>query len=191
MGIKHADLHALHIGKACQGSLAGIAGGGCQDQDILLHIFNRLCLGQQLGQHAQGHILKSRGRTPEQLQNRKLAGIHCGGQLPGLKFAGVGLADKALHIRDIRQHRADDPRCHCECVLLQAGLYIHFRQALRYVQTAVGGKTVKHRLGTVYAGKIASCGVVLHNCPSFLRHMHKRKGDRIEYLVFLALLLFY
>ena len=139
IGIEHADLHALYIRKACQCSLAGIAGGSSEDQNVLLHTLFLLSRSKQLRQHTQSNVLKCRCRTTEQLQHSKLAGVHGGGQLLSLEFAAVCPAHQLAHIGNGGQHSADDPLGHLHSILLQAGGNVDLGQLFRHIQAAVGG----------------------------------------------------
>ena len=154
VGIEHADLYAFYIRKTCQGSFAGITGGGSQNCDILLHPLHTPGGGQQLGQHTKRHIFKGRGGTPEQLQHRKFTGIHSGCQLGSFKLAGIRPLHQCLHIRYIRQHRANDPLRHFHSSAFQAFFHIQFRQASGNIQTAVRCQTLQHCLSAVDAGFI-------------------------------------
>ena len=157
VGVEYTDPHTVYIAEACQCGLAGVTGGGGEDQNILLLSFDGLGFGQKLGQHTQSHILKCGGGAPEQLQHGKLAGIHRGGQLIGFKFAGIGFGYQSFHLRNIRQKRPNDPGGHGHGVALQAGLCIKGGQGSGDIQTSIGGQTVENGLRTV-GGKIPGTG---------------------------------
>ena len=68
LGIEHQDLGPVHILKALQGRLAGVAGGRHQDANRLLLPVLPQGGRQQVGQDLQGHVLKGRGGAVPQLQ---------------------------------------------------------------------------------------------------------------------------
>ena len=65
MGIEYADLHPGHIVEALQGGLAGVAGGGGEDENVFLNTLDLLRGGEQLGEHGKGHVLKGGGGATE------------------------------------------------------------------------------------------------------------------------------
>ena len=166
MGIEHADPHTGDIVEALQSGLAGVAGGGGEDENVLLHPLLHLGGGEQLGQHGKSHILKSGGGATEQLQQGEIAHLHRGGQILRLKFAGVGPADQLFHPGDIRQQSGENGGGHLQTGALQTGLPVECRQAFGHIQAAVGGQTVQHGLGTVHPGHGASGGMIIHGRTS-------------------------
>ena len=79
----------------------------------------------------------------EQLQHIKVAYRHGGGQLLGGEFAGVGLADQLVHVRNLRQKGGQNIRCHIHGTALKASLPVKFRQSRGNVQTPVGSQTLQ------------------------------------------------
>ena len=72
LGVKDDDAHAGHIPEALHGGLAGVAAGGSEDEHILpVTAFHGGGL-HQMGQQAEGHILKGAGGAVEQLQHSVL-----------------------------------------------------------------------------------------------------------------------
>ena len=112
VGIKYADAYPGHVPEALQSGLAGVAGGGGEDQDILFQPLDGLRGGEQLGQHGKRHVLKSGCRPPEQLQHGVTAYGNGGGQIFRFKFSLIGAANQRIHIGNIRQQGGKNFRGH-------------------------------------------------------------------------------
>ena len=119
--------------EALQGGLAGVAGGGGEDEDGFIHALDGFGGGEQLGQHAQRHILKGRGGAPEQLQHVVRPHGNGGGQLFRLEFSGVGPLHQRLHIGDIREQGAQNGGFHSLGGKSQAIAPVKFRQGFGHV----------------------------------------------------------
>ena len=89
--------------EALQSGLAGIAGGGGENENILFHTLYILGGGEQLRKHGQGHILKGRGGPTEQFQHLEGTDGYGGSQVFCFKFAGIGPVYQGFHIRNVRQ----------------------------------------------------------------------------------------
>ena len=96
--IKDDDARAGYITEALHGGLARVATGGGKNHDLILHTALLAGAAHELGQHAEGHILKSGGRAAEQLQHGVLSHLHGGGQLLRFKLAVIGVVEHRLHL---------------------------------------------------------------------------------------------
>ena len=163
VGVKYADAHAGHVPEALQSGLAGVAGGGGEDQDILFHPLDGLRGGEQLGQHGKRHVLKSGCRPPEQLQHGVTAYGNGGGQIFGFKFPLIGAANQRIHIGNIRQQGGKNFRGHFRRAAPQASLPVKRGNALGHIQAAVGGKTLQHGFGAVHKMGFAPGRMIEHN----------------------------
>ena len=72
-GVEHAHLRALDVAEALQRGLAGVAGGGHEDEHLLVHAGLFHGAGHQAGQHLQRHVLKGVGGAVPQLQHVQIA----------------------------------------------------------------------------------------------------------------------
>ena len=70
--IEYGDPGVLHIGKAFQRGLAGIAGGGHKDADLAFLAAFFQTGGEKMGQNLQRHILEGTGGAVPQLKKRGL-----------------------------------------------------------------------------------------------------------------------
>ena len=163
IGVEHANAHPGHIPEAHQGGLAGIAGGGGENHDVLRYPLFPLGSGEQLGQHGKRHILKCRGGAPEQLQHGAVSHGNAGGQILGFKFTGVGVGNQLGHIGDVRQQRREDGAGDFLAASREQLLPVQRRNLLGHIQPAVRGKSLQHRLGTVNKILVVSCGVIAHS----------------------------
>ena len=166
VGIEHDDLRARHVAEALHGGLAGVAAGGGQDQDLVVHAALFPGGGHQPGQHTQRHILEGAGGAAEQLQHRIIAHRNGGGQLRRLEFAVVGGADKGVHLLFGKrgQQRRQDLTGHGQGIHLQYRLPVQLDTGQRRhgVQTAVGGKALQNRLGRRGVDVRVSCALIVH-----------------------------
>ena len=169
--IEHTNADTGHILEALQSGLAGIAGGGGEDQNILLHTLGRLGSGHQLRQHRKSHILKGRGGTPEQLQHRKITHGNSGGQLLGLKLAGVGSFHQFAHVGNIRQECRKNLMGHFCGSGCHTFLPIKSWDLLRQIQSAVRCKACQNSLSAVNNGRCASGRMILHNFLLVKKHL--------------------
>ena len=99
VGVEDHDLGAGHVPKARHGSLAGVAAGGRQDQDIVAHAALFSGGGHEHRQHGQSYVLEGAGGSAEQLQNGIVPHGHRGRQFVGLELARIGPADQIVHLR--------------------------------------------------------------------------------------------
>ena len=182
VGIEHADPDPGHIPEAFQRRLAGVAGGGGEDENVLPDAFDFFSGGEHLGEHAQRHILKGGGGAPEQLQHGKIAHGHRGGQVVGLEFTHIGPPGQGVHIGDSGKQGSKQGRGHGNGILLQAGPPVESGKGLRQVQAAVGGDAGQHGPGAVHSGGRSPGRTVQH---SFLLILHKNKADPQGILCFL------
>ncbi len=148
--------------EALQGGLAGIAGGGGEDQDVLILALGGLGGGEQLGQHGKGHVLESRGGAPEQLQHMEITHGNGGGQVLGLELSGVGIVHQSLHIGDVRQQGGQNGGSHILGRALQAALPVQFGERFGHIQAAVGGQSFQDGLGAVNAVSGTAGGMIKH-----------------------------
>ena len=162
VGIEHADTDAGHIPEAFQSGLAGVAGGGGENQDVLFLTLDGLGGGEQLGQHGKRHVLKGGGGPPEQLQHGETAHWHGGSQVFRLEFSGVGPAHQLRHIGDIRQQSGENLGGHLDGAALQAFLPIKGRQTFGHIQTAVGSQSLQDGLGAVNEDAFVSGRMIPH-----------------------------
>ncbi len=160
---EHQDAGALHVVKALQGGLAGVAGGGGEDDDLVLHPLLFPGGGNELGQHGQGHVLEGGGGPVEQLQGIVLPHLFKRGQLLGGKFALVGPADQGIHALKARQQMPQDYFRHAQGRQIQAGLPVKgpLCQTRVDIQSAVGGDALQHG-GGVCRLMGAACALIQH-----------------------------
>ena len=163
VGVEHGDAGAGHVVEALHGRLAGVAGGGGEDQDILFHPLDGFGGGEQLGQHGKRHVLKGGRRPPEQLQHGVAAYGNGGGQVFRFKFPLIGAANQRIHIGNIRQQGGKNFRGHFRRAALQAGQPVKRGNLLGHIQTAVGGKTLQHGFGAVHKMGFAPGRMIEHN----------------------------
>ena len=190
VGVEHADADAGNVPEAHQGGLAGVAGGGGEDQDILLHALGRLCRGEQLGEHGKGHILEGGGGATEQLQHAEIADLHGGGQILGLEFPGVGSGNQSTHIGNFRQQGGENVCGHFLAGAVQTGLPVKFGERFGHIQTAVGCQTLQDGLGTVDEVSGVSGGMIQHGkllCLFIKPVAQKTGGKRRNPLLFVAI----
>ena len=124
---------------AIQGSLAGIAAGGHQDQSLFGVIQVALGLHQKLGHQLQGIILESTGGAVPQFQRPgvpfhrcKIAGFSAKGGAIGL---GCCLGQEGRVV--ISQVFLEDGCCHSRIFQLADGLSVHLREGLGHKQAAL------------------------------------------------------
>ena len=160
VGVEDADADTGHIVEALQGGLAGIAGGGGEDQDVLVLTLGGLGGGEQLGQHGKGHVLKCGGGAPEQLQDAEIAHGDGGGQVVGLKFAGIGIFDQGIHIGNIGQQGGQDHSGHVHGRALKAGFPVEGRDGLGHIQAAIGSQALQNGLGAVGLVQFTAGGMI-------------------------------
>ena len=99
MGVEDDDLRARHIAEALHRRLAGVAGRGGQDHDLVVHTELFFRRGHQARQHRERHILKSARRPAEKLEDEVLTDGDGRGQVVGLKLAGIAVVDEFCHLR--------------------------------------------------------------------------------------------
>ena len=166
VGIEHDDLRAGYITKALHGGLAGVAAGGGQDQDLVVHAALFPGGGHQPGQHTQRHILEGAGGAAEQLQHRIIAHRNGGGQLRRLELAVVGGADKGVHLLFGKrgQQRRQNFAGHGQGIHLQCRLPVQPDPGQRRhgVQSAVGGKALQNSLGGCGVESGVSRALIVH-----------------------------
>ena len=99
VGVEDDDLRARHIAEALHRRLAGVAGRGGQDHDLVVHTELFFRRGHQARQHRERHILKSARRPAEKLEDEVLTDGDGRGQVVGLKLAGIAVVDEFCHLR--------------------------------------------------------------------------------------------
>ena len=137
MGIEHDDLGAGHIPEALQGCLARVAGGGGEDEHLILDTLHVPGPADELGQQAQRHVLKGAGGTPEQLQHIAVAHGHQGGQILRLELPGIAPAHQGGHILIIRQQGREDPGGHGEGILPDQRLPVQHGDGLGHIESPI------------------------------------------------------
>ena len=137
VGVEHNDLGAGDIVEALQGCLARVTGGGGENEHFIPDILQGTGLTDELGQQAQGHILKGTGGAPEQLQHIAVAHLYQRGQLLCLKFPGVAPADQTVHIRVVRQQGREDAGGEGEGVRLQERLPVKNGDGFGHIESPV------------------------------------------------------
>ena len=180
LGIEDQDLGALHVLKAFQRSLAGVAGGGHQDADGLLLVVLHQGSRQQVGQDLQGHVLKGRGGAVPQLQAvgvvvQGMQGGDFGVVKLGAGIPGLGEGSQ-LFLGEVVQeqlHHGHGPLG----VGLAAQVLQHLRgqlgEGLRGQQTAVIGQALGDGLAGRQEHVLISGAYILHRihnlCLGFFR----------------------
>ena len=94
VGIEYHDPRALDIVEALQRRLAGVAAGGGEDHDLLVHAQLGLGGGDQPGQHGQRHVLEGRGGAAKQLEHEVRPHLLNGREIRCLELAGIGGFDQ-------------------------------------------------------------------------------------------------
>ena len=144
MGVEDDDLGAGHIPKALQRRLAGVTGGGGENEHLVLNTLHVPGLTNQLGQQAQGYVLKGTGRAPEQLQHIAVAHGYQGSQVLCLKLSGVAPAHQGGHILVIRQQGRKDPGGHGEGVLFHKRLPIQNGDSFGHIESPIRRNAPKY-----------------------------------------------
>ena len=150
-GIEYDDPGARHVAKAFQGGLARVAAGGGEDQYFIVAAAFFHAGPHQMGQQAQGHVLKGAGGAAEELQHGVLAHGDRGGQIGGFKFIAIGGADQGRHLFQgkIRQQCGHDHRAHVQRIQGQRRLIIKtcVCEGGQGIQAAVRGDALHDGLG--------------------------------------------
>ena len=92
--------------EALQRGLAGVAGGGGEDDDIVGHAELAAGLRDKLRQHGQRHVLKGACRPVEKLQHVNIAAGNERRQPVVFKLAEIGPAHERAHIPKLRKEEA-------------------------------------------------------------------------------------
>ena len=154
-GVEHADLRSLHAAEPLQRGLARVAGGGHEDEHLLVHAGLLHGQGHQPREHLQGHVLEGVGGAVPELEDVQVPHVlERRGAVPEA-LRGVGLAGAGAQLRlgKVGQIRAHDlPRA------VGIGLLRHVldaaeregRKALRHIQAAVRGEPGDDRLRRVH-----------------------------------------
>ncbi len=71
--VKDDDARAGHVVEALERGLAGVAGGGGQDDDLIVDAADRLGRGNQARQQAQRDVLERARRAAEELEDIAVA----------------------------------------------------------------------------------------------------------------------
>ena len=166
VGVEHHDPGAGHVVEALQRRLAGVAAGGGENHHVAVLMLHLLGFRHQMGQHAEGHVLKGAGGAPEQLQHIAIPHRHQGGQLLRLELAGVAAADKPRHVRKVRQHGVEDFGRHGLGVAGDDLPPVHVQMGhVADIEPAVGGDALQHRLGGQGRQIAVACAVIFHGKP--------------------------
>ena len=163
VGVEHGDAGAGHVVEALHGRLAGVAGGGRQDDHVALHALGLGRRYDEAGQDAEGHILEGGGGAMVQLQHVFIRHGGQGRQVGRGELAGVAVADQPVHVLKVRQQGVEDIRRHGEGVLFQGSAPVEAQgRRVADVQAAVRGDALKHRVGGGSGELLVSCAVVDH-----------------------------
>ena len=163
VGVEHDDAGTLHVVEALQRGLAGVAGGGGEDDHVALHAFGLGRCADEAGQHRQGHILKGGGGAVVQLQHILISHRHQRCQVGGGELAVIAAADDILHIGEVRQQRRENFRGHGQRIQPQRALPVEVQLGrIADVQTAVGGDALQHRPGRGGGEAEVACAMVQH-----------------------------
>ena len=168
VGIKDNNSGAGYIVKALQSRLAGVSGGGSEDEHFVRNALHAPGLADEQGQQAQGHVFKCAGGTTEQLQHIAIPHLDQRGQFLRFKLARIATADKGIHIRIVRQQGREDPGGHGESIFLYKRLPIHRWNGLRHIQTAIRGDTPQHRGGRGRCEGTVTSALIFHTSFSNL-----------------------
>ena len=173
LGVEHDDAGTLHVVEALQRGLAGVAGGGGEDDHVAGHALGLGGGADEAGQHRQGHILEGGGGTVVQLQHIAAAHGHQRGQVHGGELAGIAPTDNVIHIGEVRQQCGQDLRGHVHGVQLQSALPVKVQLGgITDIQAAVGGDALQHRVGGG-SGQVGVTGTMVQHRkspPKFLLH---------------------
>ena len=149
--------------EALHGRLAGVAGGGRQDDHVALHALGLGRRYDEAGQDAEGHILEGGGGAVVQLQHVFIRHGGQGRQVGGGELVVIAGPHQRGHIVKIRQQGVEDIRRHGEGVLFQGGAPVEAQgRRVADVQAAVRGDALKHRVGGGCGELLISCAVVDH-----------------------------
>ena len=96
--VKHDNARARDIREACKCRLAGISGGGCQDNNLLLRMVFLCRCRQQMRQNGKRHILERNRRAVKQLKIIYSVLLPQRGDLLRIKLAVVSPVDAALQL---------------------------------------------------------------------------------------------
>ena len=149
--VEHGDAGARGVGEPRQRGLAGIAGGGGHNHDLLVRVaVGGRGAGHEPGQDLQRHVLERGGRAMEQLQDPILAQRLQRGDRPVPPLRAVrGLdAFAQLGLGEIGQQRAQHRHRDVLIRLADQLSHVHAGLAQRVgdEQTAVGGDALADRL---------------------------------------------
>ena len=146
-----------------QRRLAGVAGGGGEDDHIALHALGLGRRADQVGQHRQRHVLERGGRPVVQLQHVLVRHRRQGRQVGGGEFVLVAGPHQRGHIVKIRQQGVEDVRRHVQCGLFQGGPPVEVQPGrVADIQAAVRGDALQHRVGGGGGELLVSRAVVVH-----------------------------
>ena len=154
------DSGARHVMEALQSGLAGIAGGGGEDDGLVFHAGESARGGHKLGQHAERHVLKGGGGPVEELQHIVIAHRHQRRELRTGKTALIGAVYQRPHIAEAGQQAGENLLGLAEGVQRETALHIEIPGGdLRIdIESAVRRKAAKHRFRRAGTG-IASGGL--------------------------------
>ena len=91
-----------------QGGLAGVAGGGGEDDGLVLHAGETPCGSHELRQHAERHILEGGGWPVEELQHIIFADRYQGRECLAGKPALIGAVHQRTHIAETGQQPGEN-----------------------------------------------------------------------------------
>ena len=97
-----------HIVKTLQGGFAGVAGGGGEDDGLVLHAGFFPCGGHELRQHAERHVLEGGGGAMKELQHIVVAYRYQGRKFLAGKPALIGAVHQRTHIAETGQEPGEN-----------------------------------------------------------------------------------
>ena len=168
--VKDDDARAGHVVEALERGLAGVAGGGGQDDDLIVDAADRLGRGNQARQQAQRDVLERARRAAEELEDIAVAHLRERRELVRLELPLIALFDERLHIGNIRKERGQNARGHGQRILAEQTLpvKVHRGQIIADVQAAVGGDALQHGGGGARLQPVVSRALIVHTNRSYL-----------------------
>ena len=152
VGVEDGDAGAGHVGKALEGGLAGVAGGGGHDHDVLATALARHA--HQARQHLQRHVLEGAGGAMVELEQPVGAQRGERGHGGGVEVGAVGAGDAGGDLVSgvVGEQRAQHVACGGVVVLAgDAGqVDLGLAELVGHVQAAVGGDAGKNCLLACY-----------------------------------------
>ena len=166
VGIENDNLRARHIAKALHRGLAGVAGCGGQNEDLIAYAALFLRRGHQSRQHGERHIFKSARRPAEQLENKVFSDGNARREVIALKLSPVACAHERGHLLlgKVRQKLCKDPGRHGKGVEVQnlAVVETGLVERRHRIKAAVGRKAVQNGLRAAGLQIFIAGALILH-----------------------------